>query len=357
MAARAQQGRPGARFAQFKLVLLGESAVGKSSLVLRFVKDQFDDYRESTIGAAFLTQTIALDDQTTVKFEIWDTAGQERYKSLAPMYYRNANCAVVVYDITQASSLDKAKSWVKELQRQANENIIIALAGNKADLVAEQPDKRAVQTADAEAYARESNLLFFETSAKTAENVKELFTAIAKKLPIEQASQRGMRGAAGRPGGVDLGNRQEAGGAAGGPGGYLKYVHCLVGNAIILAQASGRELHDSAEELDVLCEQVATACRTVGYAVGKVLGGSRTVSEVLRGIQKRCEEAMVDVKRAEGMLKTVFSGDQLRERVVKARVVETRQRLEDGVMWRIEELGEEDDDDDDDVSAVATGTL
>jgi GTPase SAR1 family protein len=70
--------------------------------VLRFVKDQFDSYRESTIGAAFLTQTISLDENTTVKFEIWDTAGQERYKSLAPMYYRNANCAVVVYDITQA---------------------------------------------------------------------------------------------------------------------------------------------------------------------------------------------------------------------------------------------------------------
>lgn len=67
-------------------------------------QDQFDDYRESTIGAAFLTQTISLDDTTTVKFEIWDTAGQERYKSLAPMYYRNANCAVVVYDITQAVS-------------------------------------------------------------------------------------------------------------------------------------------------------------------------------------------------------------------------------------------------------------
>ena len=67
-----------------------------------YSQDQFDDYRESTIGAAFLTQTISLDDTTTVKFEIWDTAGQERYKSLAPMYYRNANCAVVVYDITQA---------------------------------------------------------------------------------------------------------------------------------------------------------------------------------------------------------------------------------------------------------------
>ncbi|KAK4982589.1 GTP-binding protein of the rab/ypt [Elasticomyces elasticus] len=218
MSARMQQGsRPaGSRFAQFKLVLLGESAVGKSSLVLRFVKDQFDDYRESTIGAAFLTQTIALDDTTTVKFEIWDTAGQERYKSLAPMYYRNANCAVVVYDITQAASLDKAKSWVKELQRQANENIIIALAGNKADLVTDQPDKRAVQQSDAEAYAREAGLLFFETSAKTAENVKELFTAIARKLPIEQASQRGLGTRGGPRPGVDL--RPEATGTQGAGG-------------------------------------------------------------------------------------------------------------------------------------------
>ncbi|KAI9854479.1 MAG: GTP-binding protein of the rab/ypt [Trichoglossum hirsutum] len=214
--------RPGgSRFAQFKLVLLGESAVGKSSLVLRFVKDQFDDYRESTIGAAFLTQTIALDDTTTVKFEIWDTAGQERYKSLAPMYYRNANCAVVVYDITQASSLDKAKAWVKELQRQANENIIIALAGNKLDLVQDSssggaqggnPDKRAIHTAEAEAYAREAGLLFFETSAKTAENVRELFTAIARKLPLDQAGPRGLpRGP--RPG-VDL--RPETAGTQGG---------------------------------------------------------------------------------------------------------------------------------------------
>jgi Ras-related protein Rab-5C len=91
------------------------------------------------------------------------------------------------------SSLDKAKAWVKELQRQANENIIIALAGNKLDLVTEQPDKRAIPAADAEAYAKEAGLLFFETSAKTAENVRELFTAIAKKLPLEQAGPRHAR--------------------------------------------------------------------------------------------------------------------------------------------------------------------
>jgi len=163
---------------QFKLVLLGESAVGKSSLVLRFVKGQFLDYQESTIGAAFLTQTVCLND-TTVKFEIWDTAGQERYHSLAPMYYRGAQAAIVVYDITNQDSFERAKNWVKELQRQGNPNIVIALAGNKVDLAA----KRTVAIEDAQAYAEENGILFMETSAKTAANVNELFVAIAKKLP------------------------------------------------------------------------------------------------------------------------------------------------------------------------------
>ncbi|KAG7227948.1 hypothetical protein INR49_005569 [Caranx melampygus] len=128
------------KICQFKLVLLGESAVGKSSLVLRFVKGQFHEFQESTIGAAFLTQTVCLDD-TTVKFEIWDTAGQERYHSLAPMYYRGAQAAIVVYDITNTDTFVRAKNWVKELQRQASPNIVIALAGNKADIA----NKRAVE--------------------------------------------------------------------------------------------------------------------------------------------------------------------------------------------------------------------
>ncbi|KIO06928.1 hypothetical protein M404DRAFT_14903 [Pisolithus tinctorius Marx 270] len=188
---------------QFKLVLLGESAVGKSSLVLRFVKDQFDDYRESTIGAAFLTQTVTLDDQTIVKFEIWDTAGQERYK--APMYYRNANCAVVVYDITQASSLDKARTWIRELQRQADPSIVIALCGNKTDLTA----RRQITQEEAKKYADEEGLMWFETSAKTGEGVSEVFTAIAKKLPLSAPSSRtnAARGTAAARQGVDL-NRQ-----------------------------------------------------------------------------------------------------------------------------------------------------
>lgn len=200
MSATSRQGQVPGKLYQFKLVLLGESAVGKSSLVLRFVKDQFDDYRESTIGAAFLTQTICLDDATTVKFEIWDTAGQERYKSLAPMYYRNANCAVVVYDITQTASLEKAKTWIKELQRQADPNIVIALAGNKCDL----DSRRAVPREEAEAYAEEAGLLFFETSAKSSTNVNELFTSIAKKMPLEQLAANRARGQNVNQRGVDL---------------------------------------------------------------------------------------------------------------------------------------------------------
>ncbi|KAF8665481.1 hypothetical protein AX16_000497 [Volvariella volvacea WC 439] len=151
-----------------------------SSLVLRFVRDQFDDYRESTIGAAFLTQTVTLDDQTTVKFEIWDTAGQERYKSLAPMYYRNANCAVVVYDITQPTSLEKAKTWIRELQRQADPSIVIALCGNKTDLAA----RRQVSQEEAKKYADEEGLMWGETSAKSGDGVNDIFTAIAMKLPL-----------------------------------------------------------------------------------------------------------------------------------------------------------------------------
>jgi len=107
--------------------------------------------------------------------------------------YASSETSIPAFVNILQASLDKAKAWVKELQRQANENIIIALAGNKLDLVTESPDKRAISAADAEQYAREAGLLFFETSAKTSENVRELFTAIAKKLPLDQAGPRNLR--------------------------------------------------------------------------------------------------------------------------------------------------------------------
>lgn len=191
-----------------KLVLLGEAAVGKSSLVLRFVNNDFQENKEPTIGAAFLTQKCNLPTRT-IKFEIWDTAGQERFASLAPMYYRNAQAALVVYDLTKPTSLIKAKHWVAELQRQASPGIVIALVGNKLDLTSDSAgsaevsgdgddnaedsgDARKISTEEAKTYAEEEGLLFFETSAKTGHNVTEVFTAIANAIP--ETSLKSARG-------------------------------------------------------------------------------------------------------------------------------------------------------------------
>jgi len=161
----------------YKLVLLGDASVGKSCLVVRFAKGEFYEYQEPTIGAAFMTQTVQHGD-STVKFEIWDTAGQERYRSLAPMYYRGAAAAVVVYDITSKESFDAAKSWVVELQ---STDTLIALAGNKSDL--DGNGNRAVEKEVAEAYAHGCGILFMETSAKSGQNVTDLFQEIAVRLP------------------------------------------------------------------------------------------------------------------------------------------------------------------------------
>ncbi|ELP83675.1 rab5, putative [Entamoeba invadens IP1] len=162
---------------QFKIVLLGDSSVGKSSIVLRVCKGEYKEFQENTIGAAFLTKTLIV-DKDTIKFECWDTAGQERYHSLTPMYYRGSNAALVVFDITSDSSYAQAKKWVDELRESANDTMIF-LVGNKCDL----EGSRSVTKEDAEAYARSISVDYIETSAKSNINVSELFDLVARKLP------------------------------------------------------------------------------------------------------------------------------------------------------------------------------
>lgn len=138
-------------------------------------------------AAAFFTQKVSVGGDT-VKFEIWDTAGQERYQSLAPMYYRNAKAAVVVYDITDWASFERAKRWVEELRNSGTIDMVIGMAGNKCDL----EEDRKVPAEKAAEYTQANNMIFLETSAKTRTNVVELFTKIAERLP---------RGGGGRGGG------------------------------------------------------------------------------------------------------------------------------------------------------------
>lgn len=192
---------------EVKLCLLGDSGVGKSSIVHRFVYDAFRPAMEATIGAAFLTKTVVVDGDT-YKYQIWDTAGQEKYRALAPMYYRGAAAAIVVFDITRDASFQAMRSWISELQKHASPNIVLAIAGNKADL----DDMREVQYSDAQQYAESQGAVFVETSAKTAVNIAALFMEISKKFAsIDDFSLSNSRGDTVNVGRQRRGNAQSQG--------------------------------------------------------------------------------------------------------------------------------------------------
>eukprot|EP01136_Pigoraptor_vietnamica_P000596 Opistho-1_new@26100 len=160
-----------------KVVVLGAQGVGKTSLVVRFVKGSYSNDITSTIGASFMTKKMTT-DHCKVRLQIWDTAGQERFRSMAPMYYRGANAALLVYDITSEPSFEDMKSWVLELRKSVESDVVLCVVGNKADL----EDARRVPTAVARKYAEEIGALFCETSAKSDNGVEPMFTEVARKL-------------------------------------------------------------------------------------------------------------------------------------------------------------------------------
>ncbi|TLD10285.1 hypothetical protein PgNI_06048 [Pyricularia grisea] len=161
----------------FKLLLIGDSGVGKSCLLLRFADDTYTESYISTIGVDFKIRTIELDGKT-VKLQIWDTAGQERFRTITSSYYRGAHGICVVYDVTDMDSFNNVKQWLQEIDRYATEGVNKLLVGNKSDMA----DKKVVDYTVAKEFADSLGIPFLETSAKNANNVEQAFLTMARQI-------------------------------------------------------------------------------------------------------------------------------------------------------------------------------
>ncbi|KAE9450011.1 hypothetical protein C3L33_18089, partial [Rhododendron williamsianum] len=161
----------------FKVVLIGDSAVGKSQILARFARNEFSLDSKATIGVEFQTRTLVIQHKS-VKAQIWDTAGQERYRAVTSAYYRGAVGAMLVYDITKRQTFEHIPRWLEELRAHADKNIVIILIGNKTDL----ENLRAVPTEDAKEFAEKEGLFFMETSALEATNVETAFVTVLTEI-------------------------------------------------------------------------------------------------------------------------------------------------------------------------------
>ena len=171
----------------FKVVLVGDSGVGKSCLLSRFAWDQFSLDSKSTIGVEFATKSVMIEGQT-VKAQLWDTAGQERYRAITTAYYREAVGAVIVYDITKEDTFKSVEKWVQDVRNNTSREVCIMLVGNKCDLRKE----RAVTTEMGKLFARNNELSFLEASALDSTNVESAFTSILSEI-FHSVSQKGIK--------------------------------------------------------------------------------------------------------------------------------------------------------------------
>ncbi|EAZ40784.1 hypothetical protein OsJ_25262 [Oryza sativa Japonica Group] len=161
----------------FKIVLLGDSSVGKSNLLARFARNEFYPNSKSTIGVEFQTQKLVIDGKE-IKAQIWDTAGQERFRAVTSAYYRGAVGALLVYDISRRQTFDSVGRWLNELHTHSDMNVVTILVGNKTDL----KHAREVSTAEGKALAESQGLFFMETSALDSSNVAEAFQTVVKEI-------------------------------------------------------------------------------------------------------------------------------------------------------------------------------
>lgn len=168
----------------FKIVLTGDSEVGKSNLLSWFVRNQFNFESRSTTGVEFAIRTITVDDKR-IKAQVWDTAGQSRYRAITAAYYRGAVGALLLYDVTKPSTFASVKRWAEELREHANPHIVTMLVGNKADL----ESLRTVTTEEAAAFAAENGMEFIETSALDASNVESAFETVLANIYHTQSSK------------------------------------------------------------------------------------------------------------------------------------------------------------------------
>ena len=176
MRQEAKENKEGKEY-EIKICLLGDVAVGKTSIATRFCKNHFNESYVNTIGGAYQQQNILLDNNVKMKLHVWDTSGDERFKSMTNLYYRDAQVAILAYDVTVMKTFESLDFWLKELSDKVNnDNMLLFLAGNKCDM-----ENKEVPTNKAKEFAQENNMTFFETSAKTGQGVKDLFRTIATK--------------------------------------------------------------------------------------------------------------------------------------------------------------------------------
>ena len=174
---------------KFKLVFLGDIYVGKTSIINQFMYENFDNSYQATIGIDFLSKTLNIGDKS-MRLQLWDTAGQERFRSLIPNYIRDSSAAIIVFDVTNKQTFDSIQRWVDDVRNERGDSVLIAIVANKIDKAGE----RSVSKEEGEAKAAQLRAVYKETSAKTGENVKDLFLSIANNFGSSAPASEAPRG-------------------------------------------------------------------------------------------------------------------------------------------------------------------